>query len=86
MKPKHRKRGLNKIIAFGKYKGYTYKQVIDTDLTYIKWCLNTIPNFRLTEEAQEYFNERKKNDAYNGMVEDLRDIWADIEGDKCGDQ
>jgi hypothetical protein len=59
MKLRKRKRGLGQVIAFGKHKGKTYKQVIDTDLGYIRWCLNNIPNFRLERLAEKYLKDEE---------------------------
>jgi hypothetical protein len=86
MKANKRRRELHQVIAFGKHKGKTYKQVIDTEPSYIDWCLTNIANFRLTKGAEEYFIRAKNNANYAGADEDMSNIWNAMQGDHCGDQ
>lgn len=41
---------------FGKHRGYTVKEVIDTEPTYIDWAVSHIADFDFTKQAWEYNN------------------------------
>ena len=46
---------------FGRYKGFTVKEVIDTDRQYIKWCIKTVEWFELTNDALNYYRSERFN-------------------------
>ena len=49
--------GLDDEFTFGKHKGETLEEVIDSAPSYVFWCLENIDTFRITEEAREYLGE-----------------------------
>ena len=46
----------NRTFWFGKYKGDTVASIIICDYQYVKWCLENLLWFSLTEEEQALFN------------------------------
>ena len=45
------------ILRFGKYKRLTIRKVLDYDPSYIKWCLNNIDTFEMSDkDREEVFN------------------------------
>jgi len=42
-------------IQFGKHNGKTIQEIIDKDVTYIEWAIQTIENFDLDDEAEAEF-------------------------------
>ena len=47
------------ILTFGKYKGKTFAQVADIDISYLTWCSNNLTDATLKKEACETLNTRK---------------------------
>lgn len=48
--------GLEDLLLFGKYKGLSIREVIDRDINYISWCLDNIPTFNLSMDAECAYN------------------------------
>lgn len=53
--------GLNNYILFGKYIGWLVKDVINSDLNYIKWALRKNNEFTLADDALNYIESRGLN-------------------------
>ena len=53
--------GLNNFIQFGKYIGWMIKDVINSDLNYVKWALRNINEFTLADDAINYIESRGLN-------------------------
>lgn len=49
--------GLKDVLSFGKYRGQQVCDVIDLDINYITWCLDNIPTFKLSKDAEEAYNK-----------------------------
>ena len=45
---------LDTILPFGKYKGKTVEQVLEIDPTYIRWCLENIEAFEMSNWGREF--------------------------------
>ena len=45
-------------ITFGKHRGKTIETIILEDPNYIRWALDSIPNFDLDEEAKKVWRNR----------------------------
>lgn len=58
---------------FGKHRGETVQEVIDTDSSYIDWCIEEVDGFELTDVAYDYLED---TDIGGGYYE-ARDNWAD---------
>ena len=54
------KYGLDTELKFGKYAGMEIWEVLNTDWTYIKWCLENINDFQLDNEAFESYERKKR--------------------------
>ena len=50
---------LHQKIEKGRYKGRALGLVMKTNPNYIQWCLQTMPDFILSEELIERLNKRK---------------------------
>lgn len=48
-------------IQFGRHKGATIRELADTEISYVKWALDNVDRFELSEEAYEYCLERAEN-------------------------
>ena len=48
--------GLENSLWFGKYKSTTIEDILETDVTYIRWCLEE-KIFSLNDEAFEMYEE-----------------------------
>ena len=44
---------LNGKLNFGKHKGKTINQILEEEPTYIRWCLENIDWFKLSEEDEK---------------------------------
>lgn len=44
-------------ISFGRHKGEAIQDIIDDDITYIEWAIDTVDGFELDDDALEFFNE-----------------------------
>lgn len=51
---------LNSTLEFGKYKGNTVKETMESDPYYIMWCIEMIDWFVLDDEANKFFNRLLK--------------------------
>ena len=79
---------LNSTFKFGKYKGTSVKSVLETDISYINWCLINNETFVLAADAEDYAAELKENKGSMGIVmeafinqgnkESLIDLGADF--------
>jgi hypothetical protein len=49
--------GLRSELTFGKYIGKKLEEVIDEDYKYVRWCLENIEWFDMSEEAEEYLED-----------------------------
>lgn len=47
---------LEEILPFGKYRGLPIREVIDLDFDYITWCLDNIPTFKLSKDAERAYD------------------------------
>lgn len=59
--------GLQDTLPFGRYKGYTVKDVIDTNKDYYAWMRKNVKSISFTEEVRMYY---KKKTAYYWYNED----------------
>ena len=48
--------GLADEMRFGKHRGKTLKEVLDTERDYITWAINNMSDFTLTDEAHAYWS------------------------------
>jgi hypothetical protein len=64
-------------IAFGKHKGETIQEIIDEDSSYIEWCLDTIDDFELDEEADDYLEKKYDDDNWNEKSHYPSPHWSD---------
>lgn len=44
---------LTDTMTFGKHKGKRIEQILEDDPTYIRWALNSIPNFEMLKEVRK---------------------------------
>ena len=52
---------LNQKLNFGKHKSKTIKEVINSDITYIIWCIKNIKTFELDDDSNlEFINNKEK--------------------------
>jgi hypothetical protein len=58
---------LNDKLTFGKYKGYTIEEVLESDPNYIEWAIDEIEWFELDEMAAKKFNDVQ---GYNDFMND----------------
>lgn len=49
---------LNDEFKFGKYKGYTLKEVLNYDPQYVMFCINSVHNFKLCDESKTLVQEK----------------------------
>lgn len=47
---------LNSKFTFGKYKGEKVKDIMEQDDQYVRWCIDSVHFFELSEEALDYFH------------------------------
>ena len=72
---------VNDVLQFGKYKGRTVLEVIDTNPSYIVWCIQNVKDFvidkRLSDELVDQYERHQRR---------LRNDSAQINSlmDKCG--
>ena len=63
------------ILRFGKHKGKSIRQVYEDDPTYIRWCLNSIDTFEMSDkdrrEALEISYSYERD-----IYEDEKDDWG----------
>lgn len=52
--------GVNDKFTFGKHKGRVFSDVAKTDRGYISWCIQELPNFKLTDEAKGLVEVKSK--------------------------
>ena len=52
---------LDKEFPFGKYKGDALWLVIDTDPSYIDWCIENIDGFELNNEAFQRYRKQQNS-------------------------
>lgn len=62
---------IDDVFSFGKYKGYTLKEVMAEHGSYVGWCLENIPSFHIEPMDMEKhflknYNKWKKN--HKGMT------------------
>jgi len=43
----------NDEIPFGKYEGYTIREVFEKDVTYLRWFVENVDDCRLSVDVQE---------------------------------
>ncbi len=43
--------GLQDKIPFGKFKGITIKEIVESNSSYLDWALKNVQNFKLTDEV-----------------------------------
>ncbi len=48
---------LNSKFTFGKYKGKEVEPIIVQDPTYVKWCINNVEFFELSDRAKSLLDE-----------------------------
>ncbi len=51
---------LNEKMGFGKYSALTLKEVIDSNPSYIDWCLKNLSRFALDRNATRYYKGDKE--------------------------
>ncbi len=42
-------------LTFGKYVGCTLESIIESDISYITWCIDNLDNFELSNEAYDIY-------------------------------
>ncbi len=62
-------------LNFGKHKGKTIDEVLEEDPTYIRWCLENIDWFKLSEEDEKEVSEW--TDSWDREMEDYYG-WGDL--------
>lgn len=55
---------LTSIITFGKFKGKTVKEGIDSDAGYVKWMVDKTGNFPVNDEVKAYLKANNKPKQY----------------------
>jgi Exodeoxyribonuclease X-like C-terminal len=50
--------GLEDELKFGKHKGETLLEVMDSDLSYVTWMMETLTDFVLSDEAEREYHSR----------------------------
>jgi hypothetical protein len=61
---------LDTVIDFGKrFRGKTIDHILDTDPTYIRWALENVEHFSLSEDAQLFYDREIKNHAYKSRID-----------------
>lgn len=45
---------LNDKLSFGKHKGQTIRQVLQSDPSYLLWCVEKLDRFAMSDEAWDY--------------------------------
>jgi hypothetical protein len=48
---------LDTTMTFGQYEGDAVEDVIDKDAQYITWCIDTMNDFELDDEAYAYYQK-----------------------------
>lgn len=46
--------GLNDQLTFGKHKGQTIRQILQSDSNYLLWCVEKLNRFAMSDEAWDY--------------------------------
>ena len=46
--------GLNDQLTFGKHKGQTIRQILQSDSNYLLWCVEKLDRFAMSDEAWDY--------------------------------
>lgn len=46
--------GLNDQLTFGKHKGQTIRQILQSDSNYLLWCVEKMDRFAMSDEAWDY--------------------------------
>ena len=54
--------GLNSKLTFGKHQGKLVKDVIESNASYILWCIESIQWFELDEEADDALDDALYSD------------------------
>ena len=73
-------------LYFGKHKGLSIKEIINTNISYISWARRTFKWFILDKEAESYYEKildlkpRRINDYYSAFG-DMEDHWDRIDDD-----
>ena len=67
-------------LAFGKYKGHTFEEVLGMDPAYLWWCVENVKGFGMNSEAKAALEECDMCDCddleYDSMrFQDLDDHW-----------
>lgn len=62
-------------ITFGKHNGLTIQEIINEDVTYIEWCIDTIDRFELDDKAMEVY--KKDIDKHYADDDYLDNSWRD---------
>jgi len=50
---------LYNVFAFGKFEGSTLDEVMDEEPSYIRWCMDYVDNFEISDEALGYLESRE---------------------------
>lgn len=48
---------LNSKFTFGKYKGFTLEDILNTDPKYVRWCIGDAGNVELSNDAYKEYED-----------------------------
>lgn len=69
---------LKDILDFGKYNGKTIKQILDHDASYLKWAIENIDRFMLSEKDEERIYDKADMERTEWLQDNVNEFgWED---------
>lgn len=68
---------LESVFTFGKYKGWSLRQIIGGNPSYIQWCILNLDHFNVAEEVFDEFQNINPNFQFSDeAIYTLQNIWG----------
>lgn len=65
---------INTTMAFGRYLGHTIEDIIDSDFTYIIWCINNLDHFYISESVRDLITHKNPTFVFSELSNELLNI------------